>query len=128
MAGPVINPRQAQMIAGMTGQNPYATAPQQPSVQIDQGLQDRLYQKAMADHMHQSQMQQHLQNTDQLIQNIDPQMVQNPPARFQGLKKKIESQQSITSHDIRATTSPTQALTPDQESGINAQLNDKEQK
>lgn len=109
MAGPVINPRQAQMIGGMTGQNPYATAPQKPEVQIDQGLQEQLYQKAMADRMQQNQMKQHQQATEQLIQNIDPQLVQNPPPRFQELKKKIESQSPIGQADLH------QALSLDQQ-------------
>lgn len=96
-----VNDKQAQMIAGMTGQNPYTTSPQQPTIQIDQALQDQLYQKAMSDRLaHSAAQQRAQQNLEPLVQNIDPQLIQNPPARFQNLKKKIDNQHPINQADI----------------------------
>lgn len=55
--------------------------------------------------------QQHL---EELHQNIDPEILQNPPPRFQGLKQKIETQKPIDSSDIRKAIKPNEALSDEQ--------------
>ncbi len=46
--------------------------------------------------------------------------------QFPGLQKKIQAKQPVTADDIRSMTSPSQALTPEQEAKINGQLSGKD--
>ena len=48
------------------------------------------------------------------------------PRQFPHIQAKMQSGQPVTTQDIRATTSPTQALSPDDEDAINKQLNSKD--
>lgn len=59
--------------------------------------------------------QQFHQQLEELHQNIDPAILENPPKRFMGLKQKIETQKPINANDIRNTLKPNQPLTPEDE-------------
>lgn len=99
-----INDRQREMIRGMTG-DPQAMSVPAPNLHIDSNAQDARIRAIL---------QQHAIDSQSMPAEMPP---EPPPARqFQQIQQKL--QKPINSNDIRSLVSPTQALTPEQESEL----------
>ncbi len=120
-----LNERQRQMIRGMTGEPTDLTvqpgAQSQPMSNADQAEQDRRYQMALQNYIQSRQAPPEMQAPPQQMmpEEAPPQL---NTRQFPKIHQSIQSGQPISANDIRSMTSPTQALSPEQEAGINKQL------
>lgn len=73
--------------------------PQAPVPHVFTPQEQMLKDQAMAAQMN-PKMQQYHQQLDQLSQNIDPEIIQRPPAAFKKIAQSIENQKPIKQADI----------------------------